>query len=173
MRNILQYKPAVLMLALSLCLAGSCGAEQGDAEQKKLVVQKRKLNARVETLKQEQDYLVFQKTMYESDSKYLIINFAARNMQLKYKNRVLKDVPFKRVLGRASRLSHGALTLTQKIEGPRERNLLIFGQALVLQGKYAPSTLLEEGIPRMFLSRKDFLSVYYAIESGAKAFILL
>ncbi len=111
--------------------------------------------------------------MYESDSKYLIINFAARNMQLKYKGRVLKDIPFKRVLGRVSRLSHGALTLTQKIEGPRERNLLIFGQALVLQGKYAPSTLLEEGIPRVFLSRKDFLSVYYAIESGAKAFILL
>ena len=160
------------MLLLSLCLAGICGAEQGNAEQKKLIEQKKQLNARIETLKQKQDYLVFQKTMYESDSKYLIINFEARNMQLKYKNRVLKDVSFKRVLGRVSSLSHGAVTLTKKIEGPRDRNLLIFGQALVLQGKYAPSTLLEEGIPRVFLSRKDFLSVYYAVESGAKAFIL-
>ena len=161
------------MLVLSLCLAGICGAEQRDVEQKKLVEQKKQLYARVETLKQEQDYLVFQKMMSDSDSKYLIINFAARNMQLKYKDRVLKDVPFKRVLGRVSRLSHGALMLTQKIEGPKERNLLVFGQALVLQGKNAPSTLLEKGIPRVFLSRKNFLSVYYAIESGAKAFILL
>jgi hypothetical protein len=173
MRKNLKYKPAVLMLALSLCLAGICGAAQGDVEQKKLAEQKKKLNARVETLKREQDYLVFQKTMYESDSKYLIINFAARNMQLKYKNRVLKDVPFRRVLGRVSRLGRGAVTLTQKIEGPRKRNLLIFGQALILQGKYPPSTQFEEGIPRVFLSRKDFLSVYYAIESGAKAYILL
>ena len=160
------------MLVLSLSLAGICGAEQRDAEQIKLIEQKKQLKARVEMLKQEQDYLVFQKTMYESDSKYLIINFAARNMQLKYKDRVLKDVPFKRVLGRVNRLRHGELTLTQKIEGPKERNLLIFGQALVLQGKNAPSTLLEEGTPRVFLSRKNFLSVYYAIESGAKVFIL-
>ena len=161
------------MLVLSLCLAGICGAEQGDAERKKLLDQKKQLNARVETLKQEQNYLVFQKTMYESDSKYLIINFASRYMQLKYKDRVLKHVPFRRVLGRVSRLGHGALTLTQKIEGPSERNLLIFGQALIVQGTSAPSTLLKEGIPRVFLSRKNFLSVYYAIESGAKAFILL
>jgi hypothetical protein len=173
MRNFVHYRPAVLMLVLSLCLAGICGAEHGEVDRKKLVAQEKKLYARIETLQREQDYLVFQKTMYESDSKYLIIDFAARIMQLKYKNRVLKDIPFKRVLGRVSRLSHGALTLTQKIEGPGERNLLIFGQSLVLQGKYASSKLLEEGIPRVFLSRKDFLSVYYAIESGAKAFILL
>jgi len=173
MHAFCKYKPAVLMLVLFLGLAGICSAEHGDAEQKKLIEQKKKLNARVETLMREQDYLVFQKVMYESDSKYLIINFAARTLQLKYKNRVLKDVKFKRVLGHVGRLTHGALTLTQKIEGPRKRNLLVFGQALVLQGTRAPSTPIEEGMPRLFLSRKDFLSLYYAIESGAKAFILL
>ena len=173
MHNLPKNTTAILMLVLSLCLAGICRANQGDAEQNKLVEQKKKLTIRIDTLKREQDYLVFQKTMCESDSKYLIINFSARTLQLKYKNRVLKDVQFKRVLGRVSRLTHGALTLTQKIEGPRKRNLLVFGQALVLQGKNAPSTPLEEGMPRLFLSKKDFLSVYYAIESGAQAYVLL
>ena len=173
MRNVLQYKPVVLMLVLSLCLAGICGAEQGAAERKKLVEQKKRLAVRVEALKQEQDYLVFQKTMFESDSKYLIINFAARTLQLKYKNRVLKDVQFKRVLGRVSRLAHGALTLTDKIEGKRKKNLLVFGRTLVLQGKYAQSILPKEGIPHLFISKKDFLSIYYAIEAGAQAYILL
>lgn len=161
------------MLVLSLCLAGICGADQEGAERKKLVGQKKKLTARIVKLKHEQDFLVFQKTMCEADSKYLIIDFSARTLQLKYKNRVLKDVKFKRVLGRVSTLAHGALTLTQKIEGSGKRNLLVFGQALVLQGRHAPSTALEEGIPRLFLSRKDFLSVYFAIEPGAQAYILL
>jgi hypothetical protein len=155
------------MLGLSICLAGICGAEQGGTEKKK------QLNARVETLQREQDYLVFQKTMYESDSKYLIINIPAKTGQLKFKNRLLKSLHFKLISGQVSRLTPGALTLTQKIEGPRERNLLIFGQALVLQGKYAPATQIEAGIPCLSVSRKDFLSIYYAIESGAKAFILL
>jgi hypothetical protein len=160
------------MLGLSVCLAGICGAEQGDAERKRLFDQKKQLNARVETLKREQDYLVFQKTMFESDSKYLIIKVPAKTGQLKYKNRLLKNLRFKLISGQVSRLTPGALMLTQKIEGPRERNLLVFGQSLVLQGKYAPATRIEEGIPRLSLSRKDFLSVYYAIETGAKAFIL-
>ena len=161
------------MLGLSMCLAGICGAEQGNAERKTLFEQKKQLNTRIDTLQREQDYLVFQKTMFESDSKYLIINVPAKTGELKYKNRLLKNLHFKVISGQISRLTPGARMLTQKIEGPRERNLLIFGQALILQGKYAPSTVLEEGIPRVFLSRKDFLSVYYAIESGAKAFILL
>ena len=161
------------MLVLSLCLAGICGAEGGDAERKKLLEQKKRLDDRIETLQREQDYLLFQKTMYESDSKYLIINLSAKTGQFKYKNRLLKNLHFKLISGHVSRLTPGALTLTQKIEGPRERNLLVFGQSLVLQGKYAPATRVGSGIPRFSLSKKDFLSIYYAIESGAKAFILL
>jgi hypothetical protein len=172
MRNFLKFKPAVLILGLSVCLAGTCGAEQGDADTKKISEQKKQLNARVVTLKREQDYLVFQKTMFESDSKYLIINVPAKTGQLKYKNRLLKNLRFKLTSGQVSRLTPGALILTQKIEGPRERNMLVFGKSLVLQGKYAPATRIEASIPRLSLSRKDFLSIYYAIESGAKAFIL-
>jgi hypothetical protein len=160
------------MFVLSLFLMGADNGDQNGKEWGKLLEQRKQLNVRIKKLMREQDYLVFQKTMYESDSKYLIINIPAKTGQLKYKNRALKDVHFKLVSGRTSRLTPGALTLTEKIEGPRKRNLLVFGQSLVLQDKYAPATRSESGIPHLSLSRKDFLSMYYAVESGAKAFIL-
>jgi hypothetical protein len=147
------------------------GAQNGE-ERGKLLEQKKQLSVRIKKLKGEQDYLVFQRTMYASDSKYVIINISKKTGQLKYKNRVLKDFHFKRVSGLVSRPTRGALTLTQKIEGARHRKLLVFEKSLVLQGKEAPATKLEAGIPRFALSKKDFRSVYYAVEAGAKAYIL-
>lgn len=153
------------------------GADNGDQngeERGKLLEQQKQLSVRIKTLKQEQDYLVFQRTMYSSDSKYLVINISAKTGQLKYKNRVLKDFHFKRVpvSVRTHRPTRGELTLTQKIEGARHRKLLVFDKSLVLQGEHAPATKLEAGIPRFSLSKKDFRSVYYAVEAGAKAYIL-
>jgi hypothetical protein len=155
------------------------GADNGDQNQNgeergKLLEQQKELNSRVKALKREQDYLVFQRAMYSSDSKYLVINMSAKTGQLKYKNRILKDFQFKRVSAadRAHRLTRGALTLTQKIEGDRKRKLLVFDKSLVLQGEHAPAAKLEAGMPRYSLSKKDFRSVYYAVETGAKAYIL-
>jgi hypothetical protein len=165
-------KIACLSLLFALFLTGAVGAAQGSDERDKLLEQQKQLGARIETLKREQGYLLFQKTIYASDSKYLIINIAAKTGQLKYKNRVLKDFHFTLVSGRAGRLAPGAMTLTKKIEGPKERNALIFGKSLILQGKHAPMTPLEAGIPRFSLSKKDSLSVFYAIEVGAKAYVI-
>jgi hypothetical protein len=165
-------KIACLSLLFALTLTGAVGAAQGSDEREKLLERQKKLSAGIETLKREQDYLLFQKTMYASDSKYLIINITAKTGQLKYKNRVLKDFHFTLVSGRAGRLAPGAIMLTKKIEGPKERNALIFGKSLILQGKHAPKTPLEAGIPHFSLSKKDSLSVFYAIEVGAKAYVI-
>jgi hypothetical protein len=162
----------LLMLVFSLFLMGADNVEQDGEERGKLLEQQKQLSVRIKKLKREQDYLVFQRAMYASDSKYLIINISKKTGQLKYKNRVLKDFSLKRVSGRFSRLTRGALTLTQKIEGDRQRKLLVFEKSLVLQGKNAPKVELEAGIPRVSLSKKDFRSVYYALEAGAKAYIL-
>ena len=161
------------MLVLSLFLMGADNGDQNGEERGKLLEQQKQLSTRIGKLKREQDYLVFQSAMYASDSKYLIINISKKTGQLKYKNRVLKDFHFKRVSGRVSRLTRGALTLTQKIEGARQRKLLVFDKSLILQGVNAPEVKLEAGIPRLSLSKKDFRSVYYAVEQGAKAYILL
>jgi hypothetical protein len=151
---------------------GADNVEQDGEERGKILEQQKQLSVRIKTLKRQQDYLVFQKTMYTSDSKYLIIHVSAKTGQLKYKNRVLKDFHFKRVSSGVSSLTRGALTLTQKIEGTRGRNMLVFGKSLVLQGKNAPANELEVTMPRFALSKKDFRSVYYAIEPGAKAYIM-
>lgn len=163
------------MLVLSFFLMGVDNGDQSGEDRGKLLEQQKQLSARIKTLTREQDYLVFQKTMYASDSKYLILNISKKSGQLKYKNRILKDFHFERVSvsGRVNRLTRGALTLTQKIEGDRKRKLLVFDKSLVLQGVHAPATKLGAGIPRFSLSKKDFRSVYYAIEPGAKAYIML
>lgn len=172
MRCCMNYQQVILLLAASLFLMGAGNGEQGTDEQVKLLEQQKQLHARIDTLKQEQDYLLFQKTMYASDSKYLVINVAARTGQLKYKNRILKDFRFASA-GHVSMLKRGAVTLTKKIEEPKTRNLLIFGTSLVLQGKRLPATQLQAGIPRLSLSKKDLMSVFYAVEVGAKAYIML
>jgi hypothetical protein len=170
----MKSKTIWLVLLFSLFLMGADNGDQSGEERGKLLEQQKQLSARIKTLKREQDYLVFQYAMYASDSKYLIINISKKTGQLKYKNRVLKDFHFKRVsvADRAHRLTRGVQTLTQKIEGARQRKLLVFDKSLVLQGVHAPKVELEAGIPRFSLSKKDFRSVYYAVEQGAKAYIL-
>ncbi len=174
MQSKITGKTVWCVLLFSLFLMGADNGDQNGEERGKLLEQQKQLGARIKTLKREQDYLVFQRAMYSSDSKYLVINMSAKTGQLKYKNRILKDFHFKRVsvADRAHRLTLGALTLTQKIEGERKRKLLVFDKSLVLQGEHAPKFKLEAGIPRYSLSKKDFRSVYYAVEAGAKAYIL-
>jgi hypothetical protein len=151
---------------------GSANAAENGEDRGTLLEQQKQLSVRIKSLKREQDYLVFQRTMYTSDSKYLLVNISKRTGQLKYKNRVLKDFHFKRVSGRVRGLTRGALTLTQKIEGTRGKKLLVFEKSLVLQGAFAPATKLDAGIPRFSLSKKEFRSVYFAVEQGAKLYIV-
>jgi len=151
---------------------GAANAAENGENRATLLEQQKQLSVRIKSLKREQDYLVFQRTMYTSDSKYLLVNISKRTGQLKYKNRVLKDFHFKRVSGRVRGLTRGALTLTQKIEGTRGKKLLVFEKSLVLQGAFAPATKLDAGIPRFSLAKKDFRSIYFAVEQGAKLYIL-
>ena len=159
------------MLVASLFLMGMDNGEEGTDGLAKLVEQQKQLKARIETLKQEQDYLLFQKAMYASDSKYLVINIAARTGQLKYKNRILKDFHFTSA-GHDNLLKQGAITLTRKIEDTKKRRSLIFGSSLVLLDKQTPATRRDPSVPRIYLSKKDFRSVFYSIENGAMSYLM-
>jgi hypothetical protein len=172
MQSFLKNNSLILLLVASLFLMGADNRTRGTDNQAKLLEQQKRLNTKIERLKLEQDYLLFQKMMCASDSKYLVINVRARTGQLKYKNRILRDFHFTSA-GHVRMLKQGALTLTRKIEKPKKRNLLIFGTSLVLQGRRIPAIKLQAGIPRFSLSKKDFLSVFYAVEAGAKAYLIL
>jgi len=166
----MNYLRIILFFAASLFLMGADSGEQGTDEQAKLLERQKQLNARIEALKQEQDYLLFQNTMYASDSKYLVINITARTGQLKYKNRILKDFRFTSA-GRVSMLKQGAAMLTKKIDGTKKRSL-IFGSSFVLLDKRASAASFEAGIPLIYLSKKDFLSIFYSVENGARSYII-
>lgn len=172
MRSRVKIKILFLPLFISLFLVGAVAAGQGDEEREKLLEQQKQLGNRIETLERERDLLLFQKTLYASDSKYLIINITARTGQLKYKNRVLKDFRLLSASGPIGRLRQGTITLTKKIEGAGERHALVFGKSLMLQGRRSPMAPPAANVPRITLAKKDLRSIFYAVEEGTRTYIL-
>jgi hypothetical protein len=83
MRNIFKYISVILTLVLSLFFMGADNAAENGEERGTLLEQQKQLSVRIKSLKREQDYLVFQRTMYTSDSKYLLVNISKRTGQLK------------------------------------------------------------------------------------------
>jgi len=161
------------MLVLSLFLMGADNGEQTEDERDALMDRQKTLHGRIETLQAEQDYLVFQKAMYGADSKYLVLNITEKTGQLKYKNRVLKDfrfIPSKNLSAR--KLRTGMLALTKKREGKNARHALVFGDALIIKRKGATVPPQETDIPSLFLTRKDMQSVFFAIETGARMYLV-
>ena len=160
-----------LFFAVALLLTGRAGAGEDAAEREQLLEQEKLLSQKVEKLKRDQDFLLFEKTMYASDSKYLLIRSSAKKGQLKYRNRVLRDFQYTQE-GPRKRLKQGMVSVTKKIEGQKERNALLFGTSFFLLDKRGPSRPPQSGVPRLVLSKRDFLSVYYAVETGAPAYVL-
>lgn len=169
MRTVTDAIIAAGVAALLLLAPGAVAQENG--EQQLLMERKEQLKGTIEALKRDQDFLIFQQEMRASDSKYLIIKSAAKTGQLRYKNRVLKDFRFTAPERRGT-LKEGGIALTKKIEAARGRQALIFDDGLILLGKRIPAALAPAGVPRLMLLKKDFQSVFYAVDRGAKAYIL-
>ena len=161
-----------VLLLLSLFLAGMNGSGQESDEREDLLRQREALNKKIETLRREQDFLLFEKELYAADSKYLLISLGSKAGQLKYKNRVLKDFRFKVSPNLAGSIKPGALTLTKKREDPDQRHVLIFGKSLIIQWKRPARSPDQTDIPRLSLSKTDLQSIFYAVEEGSKAYIM-
>jgi hypothetical protein len=173
MRNGVKHRAVFLLLALAVFLMGASKGDPVRDERVTLRAEQRALQKRIENLKREQDYLLFQKTMYENDSKYLVIDIRKKTGHLKYKNRVLKDFPFQTSKKFPFRsLKPGMLTLTEKIEGKKDRHTMVFGKTLMVRWKLSTVPKQQADIPSLSLSRKDFLSVYFAVENGALAYVV-
>ncbi len=158
------FLSVILLLGISTVAAGQEGEDREKLlEQQKLLVEK------TETLKRDQDFLLFQKSLSASDSKYLIIDLTRKTGQLKYKNRVLKDFLFSSH-NPAGKIPQGTIMLTKKIQDTKEPTCLIFGNSLVLQTKRLPIARRE--IPRLLLRGKDFKAIFYALEDGSLVYIL-
>jgi hypothetical protein len=172
MRNKNNNRMMSLVLLFVLCLCGAAGAVQPD-ERQQLLEQERVLRDQEAKLKREQDFLLFQKTMYAADSKYLVLNLSEKTGRLKYKNRVLKKFHFtatKRFS--AGTLQPGMLILTKKMEIEKGSHALLFGKSLAVRerGDTAPGKKLNASV--VFLTKKDMLSVFFAMEEGASAYVV-
>jgi hypothetical protein len=164
---------SIILLCLLLFFGGTEAVAGIQDEQGSLLEQQKTLQGRVAVLKQEQDFLLFQKEMAASDSRYLVLNLAAKKGQLWYKNRVLKD--FHLILSNNVTTEippAGILKLTKKTEGTNGRYVLQFGKALIMQWKRASVPPREADIPFISLTKKEIQAVYFAVEPGAMAYIV-
>jgi hypothetical protein len=167
MTNRKSILPAVILL---ISLVSSLAAARDSDDRETLLREQAALRTRIAELKQEQDFLLFQKIASVYDSKYLILNLREGTGQLKYKTRVLKEFTFPVPGKRAGSVRRGAVVLTQKIDGPK-RYGLIFGKDLILRGK-KKLTSLEATVPPLSLQKKDLMAVFHALEPGAQAYLL-
>jgi hypothetical protein len=173
MRNNVRHGAVYLIVALVVFLMGAGKGDPVRDERSSLKNERRALQMRIEKLKHEQDYLLFQKTMYENDSKYLVIDIRKKTGHLKYRNRVLKDFKFQTSKNFPVRsLKPGMLTLTEKIEGKKNRHALVFGKSITVRWKQSTIPKQQASVPSLTLARKDLLSVYFAVENGALAYVV-
>jgi hypothetical protein len=162
----------LFVIFFSFVLLGADGGDTGRDERPSLESQRSTLQKKISALKREQDFLLFQQSMYSADSKYLIINIRRRTAQLKYKNRLLKDVRFTVSKKIPHGLQPGMVVLTKKEEGKNDQHALVFGTSLIVQWKRTTVPPGEKGIFFITLPKKEMQSIYYAVEEGALAYVI-
>ncbi len=165
-----------LLPFLFLLFSGTDGNAQEADERRQLEEQQKDLGAKIESLKREQDFLLFRKEFYSSDSKYLILHIPAGKGELRYKNRLLKSfslTPSSKA--RFHAVPVGPATVTKKVEGRGKRHEIMFGTSFIMQVKpkdTMPSLKDRAAPPRLSVSKKDVQSLFYAVEAGSKAYVV-
>ncbi len=162
----------LLILFSTAFLMGAEAGDSGQGELDALRSQQSALRTRIEALEHEQDYLLFRRTMYRTDSKYLVMDIAARSGRLMYKNRVLKEFKFRLPKNfRSGSLPSGMVQLTKKSEDKKERRILVFGTSFLLHGKGTTAPRSSTVAADISVTNKDLASIYYALEEGALAYL--
>ncbi len=160
---------------LFLLFSGMDGNTQEADEQRQLKQQQKDLREKIESLQRGQDFLLFRKEFYSSDSKYLILNIPAGKGELRYKNRLLKSFLFTpSSQSQLNAVPVGSATVTKKVEGRGKWYEIIFGSSFTMRVKprdARPSPKERVSPLRLFVSKRDIQSLFYAVEEGSKAYI--
>ncbi len=165
-------RTSLLILFSAVFLMGAEAGDLGQGELDALRSQQSALRTRIEALKHEQDYLLFRRAMYQTDSKYLVMDIAARSGRLMYKNRVLKEFTFHLPKNfRSGSLPSGMVQLTKKSEDKKERRTLVFGTSFLLHGRGTDAPRSSAVAADISVTKKDLASIYYALEEGATAYL--
>lgn len=164
---------AAAFVALSLFLLGTDGAGQAQDERASLSSRQRELTEKTARLGREQDFLLFKKEMYVTDSKYLLLRLSEKRGTLMYRNRILKDFKFTPSSAAGLKSLHeGRSVLTRKTEGSGRKYALVFGSAFSMQPKQVRTARQENKLPRLLLTKRDMAAIFYAVETGSIAYIM-
>jgi hypothetical protein len=172
-KAIKKYGTAVILL--SFLLLGMDGKPRESDERRQLEERRAQLATQIETLKQEQDFLLFQKSFAGSDSKYLILDLRAGKGVLKYRNRALRNFEFPRAKKNIpAAMKKAIVTLSGKIDGtPRKRQLVFAEPILIIQSKHMKVNV-RKGISliRIPLETMDLGALFFAMEPGSMAYVM-
>jgi len=156
-----------MTIVLSIFLLGMQGESPEDIERRKLLDRQAALSERIVSLNHEQEYLLLQKAFYASDSKYIFLDLPSRTGMLKYRNRVLRTFTFTTTAGKHPVSRNTVLKVTAKADGKKQKRMLLFGDALLIQSKRSSIVSGNEKLaPRILVGSKDFAALYYAVEQG-------
>jgi hypothetical protein len=167
-------RTALALAAAGVVLGSSVFGQESD-EARMLRERERQVRARIEALKKEQEFILFQRALATVDSKYLILDLRTGNGTLKYRGRVLRNFNFP-LAGRSlpAARSKGIISLTGKLDGsPGKRQLLFNDQLLIIQSKHASTIKAKskKGL-HILLGTKDLGAIYYALEKGSLAYVI-
>jgi hypothetical protein len=163
---------ACFALVLLLCSPVHSASAQGDAERQGLLEQQKFLQGRIERLRQEQDFLLFQKEVCAADSKYLLLNFSEGKGTLKYRNRILRSFYFTSGRSRGSPEA-GMYVLTRKIEGPPGKRGLVFGDSFLIRAKRTGGSGPggDKGMAVLSVGTRDLSAIFFAVEPGTMSYV--
>ena len=166
-------KYGTIAILLSLLLLGMDGKPREGDELRQLEARQSQLAARIKMLKQEQDFLLFQRSFAGADSKYLLIDLSTKTGTLKYRNRILRTFGFTLSPSKSHKPRKGRYVLTGKTDGSPGKMSLVVQDAFIIHGKrYSGRQRREKNLPAMVVGRKDLAAIYYAVEQGAMLYIL-
>jgi hypothetical protein len=166
-------KYTLLVMALfSFLLMGMDNAPREADERKRLEDTQKRLASRIEELKREQDFLFFQRSFAGSDSKYIIIDLAARTGTFKYRNRVLRTFGFTLSSPGDRQIRKGRHVLATKTDGSLKKKALVVQDEFLIHGKgYSVKSARERGVPGLVIGRKDLAALFFSVDKGTMLFI--
>jgi hypothetical protein len=164
-------KSGLAIVFLSLLLMGMDAVPEA-GERKQLAEKEAQFEARIASLKREQDFLLFQKAFFGSDSKYLVIDLAAGTGTLKYRNRTLRTFGITVPLSLRQRLREGRYILTAKTDGSAGKRSLVFQDLFAIHGKrYSGASAGEKRLPGMTIGSKDIAALYFTVDNGTMMYV--
>jgi len=165
-------KSGLALILLSFLLMGMDGPQRENDELRQLEEKQAQLTARIDALKGEQDFLLFQRSIAGSDSKYLIFDLAARTGTLKYRNRILRTFGFTVLPPGQGQIRKGRHVLASKSDGSANRRELVVADEFHIHGKaYSVRSSTGKRLPGLVIKQKDLAALFFVVDKGTMLFI--